>query len=324
MKRIAITAVFMFVIMGSACQPAVPPANDSLIASSTAAMKTVEVLGTKLAGVVSATSSVETSTPTGLVSPSATILPSATKSPSRTPTIFSTPAIPWNSCDAAEFLSETIVDQARIAPGTEFVKTWTLRNVGTCTWTKEYRLVFESGESMTSSTSVAFVKDEVTPGDSVTMSVKMTAPELLGEHVGFWKLINVQGLRFGIGGEGKAFYTQIIVEPETKDDFAVISAPVFTAPTTYKGSCGKNGIKIYFTGKIKTNKSGTVKYHWEDKESTVDNSIKEITFYGADQVTVSASTTIRQGYHEEWIRLYIDFPNKQAFDKVRFDVQCTN
>jgi hypothetical protein len=216
------------------------------------------------------------------------------------------------------------VDQAKLTPGTEFVKTWTLRNAGTCTWTKDYRLVFESGEAMTNSTSVAFVKDEVTPGDSVKISVKMTAPDDQGEHVGFWKLANTQGLRFGIGGEGKAFYVQIIVEPETKDDFAVISAPVFTAPTTFKGNCGKNGITIYFTGKIKTNKAGKVKYHWEEKDNGVDNSVNEIIFYGADEATVSASRTFRRGYNEQWIRLFIDFPNNQDFTKVRYDVECTN
>jgi hypothetical protein len=324
MKRTAIIAIIMVILLGSACQPAAPASNDSLIASSTAAMKTVEVLGTKLAGVTISTSTLEPVTPT--LRPSVTQTNASTKTniPTKIPTIFLTPAIPWNSCDAAEFISETIVDKAKLAPGTEFVKTWTLRNIGTCTWTKEYRLVFESGEAMTNSTSVAFVKDEVTPGDSVTMSVKMTAPEIQGEHVGFWKLTNTQGLRFGIGGEGKAFYTQIIVEPETKDDFAVLSAPIFTAPTTYKGSCGKNGITIYFTGKIKTNKGGKVKYHWEGKENAADYTVRELIFYGADEITVSSSWTFKRGYNEQWIRLYIDFPNNQDFPKVRYDVECTN
>ena len=324
MKRKAITAIFMVLILGSACQPAAPAVNDSLIASSTAAKQTVEALGTKLAGVSTLPSTPDLVTPTLKPSVTHTNAPTKTNIPTKTPTIFSTPAMPWNSCDAAEFVSETIVDQAKLAPGTEFVKTWTLRNVGTCTWTKDYRLVFESGEAMTNSTTVTFVKDEVTPGDSVKMSVNMTAPEIEGEHVGFWKLTNAQGLRFGIGGEGKAFYLQIIVEPETREDFAVISAPVIIAPTTFKGNCGKKGITIYFTGMIKTNKAGKVKYHWEEKDNGVDNSVKEIIFYGADEVTVSSSRTILRGYNEQWIRLYIDFPNHQDFPKVRYDVECTN
>ncbi len=324
MRRIVIAAIFMLIILGSACQPAVPGSNASLIASSTAAMKTVEVLGTKLAGVNTSTSTLEPVTP--IIKPSATQTKTSTKTlnPTKTPIVFSTPTVLWNGCDAAEFLSETIMDQAKLTPGTEFVKTWTLRNVGTCTWTKEYRLVFESGEAMTNSTSVAFVKDEVTPGDSVKISVKMTAPEVQGEYLGFWKLANAQGLRFGIGGEGKAFYIQIIVGPETKDEFAVISAPVFTAPTTYKGYCGRSGITIYFTGKIKTNKGGKVKYHWEGKENAADSTVRELIFYGADEITVSSSYTFSRGYHENWIRLFIDFPNHQDFTKVKYDVDCTN
>lgn len=167
MKMTLTTVLLILVLLGSACQPATPSSNDALIASSTAAMKTVEVLGTKLAGVTVLTSTHEPVTPIPKPSSTQTIAPSKTNIPTKTPTIFYTPTVPWNGCDAAEFLSETIVDQAKLTPGTEFVKTWTLRNVGSCTWTKDYRLVFESGEAMTNSTSVAFVKDEVTPGDLV-------------------------------------------------------------------------------------------------------------------------------------------------------------
>jgi hypothetical protein len=227
-KKIVLIYTLLLLFL-SACQPVVTNPNDSLIASSTAAMKTVEALGTLLAGQPSDTPTPMTSTP--VPSQTNTFPPVNTFTPTSTSTVINTPTTAWNSCDAAEYVSETIVDKAVIVPGMEFIKTWTLRNIGSCTWNKDYRLVFESGNAMTNTTSIAFVKDEVEPGESVTLAVNMTAPEIEGEHVGFWKLANSQGIRFGLGGEGKAFYIQIITAPETKDDFKVTSAISSTAPT---------------------------------------------------------------------------------------------
>lgn len=321
MKKITLVFTLLLVFL-SACQPAEIDPNDSLVASSTAAMKTVEALGTLLADQPEKTAIAQTSTPEP--SKTFTLLPTNTLVPTDTPTPLPTPTTPWNSCDAAEYVSETIMDKAVIVPGTEFIKTWTLRNIGSCTWDKDYRLVFESGNAMTNSTSIGFVKEVVEPGESVTLSVKMTAPDVEGEHVGFWKLTNSQGLRFGLGGEGKAFYIQIIVAPETKDDFAVTSAIASTAPTQYKGICGKNGYTIYHIGRITTNKAGKVTYHWEGSNGFVDGTKRTIEFYGADTIMVMSTWAFYRGYHEGWVRLYIDFPNKQAFPKVRYDIVCTN
>ncbi len=323
--RKTLYAVLLVCLLGTtSCQPKSMSASEALKASSTAAMKTVEVLGTKLSGYTDPSSTPEAVTTTIVRSPTETAFPSKTPTRTNTPTTIPTPTTTWNSCDAAEYVSETIADRAQLVPGTEFVKTWTLRNIGTCTWTKDYRLVFESGDAMTTSTSLAFVKNEVEPGASVTLSVKMTAPETNGEHVGFWKLTNAQGLRFGLGGEGKAFYVQIIVGPETKDIFKVVSALASTVPTTFNGDCGKNGFTIYFIGRIKTNKAGKVIYHWEGDHHTADYTQKELTFYGADEIMVTSTWLFKRGYHEGWARLNIVYPNNQHFDKVEYNVVCTN
>ena len=42
----------------------------------------------------------------------------------------------------------TIPDNARIPPGTFFTKTWRIRNIGYCTWTEDYALVFVNRDQM--------------------------------------------------------------------------------------------------------------------------------------------------------------------------------
>lgn len=324
MKNSTFLIIVVLMLFSTACKPGSNSASMALIASSTAAMKTVEVLGTKLSGYVEKSSTPYPQSPATNKSPAFTPLPTDTILPTSTRTTIPSPIIPLNSCDNAEFLSETIVDKAQLTPGTEFVKTWTLRNSGTCTWNNDYRVVFVDGEAMTTSTKVAFVKKEVKPGESVTISINMKAPETLGEHVGFWKITNSDGLRFGLGEEGIAFYIQIYVGPETNDLFKVTSVRVSTVPTTFKGNCGKNGFTVYFIGKIKTNKAGVVTYHWVGKDDDADSTLQEIEFYGADEATVTSSWVYYRGYHEGYVRLYIDSPNHQGFDRIKYNIVCTN
>ena len=47
------------------------------------------------------------------------------------------------ACDRAQFISDVSVpDGTMFAPNTAFSKTWRLKNVGTCTWTTGYSVVF--------------------------------------------------------------------------------------------------------------------------------------------------------------------------------------
>jgi len=109
----------------------------------------------------------------------------------------------------ANFVSETIPDGTSITPGALFTKTWTLSNVGTCTWTTAYSLVFDSGSQMGGPASVALTAD-VPPGSSVTLSANLYAPSVVGSYQGYWRLSTDQGVRFGVGAGGAtAFWVKI-------------------------------------------------------------------------------------------------------------------
>jgi hypothetical protein len=116
------------------------------------------------------------------------------------------------SGDRAEFVADvTIPDGTAMDPGEDFTKTWRLQNVGTTTWSTAYSLVHASDDAIEGPASVSLPKN-VAPGETVEVSVDLTAPEADGTHTSYWKLSNDRGQLFGIGPQANgAFYVQIKV-----------------------------------------------------------------------------------------------------------------
>jgi hypothetical protein len=104
-----------------------------------------------------------------------------------------------------QFVSDvTVPDGEDHAPDSTFVKTWKLRNAGTCSWATTYSVVFVSGNAMGGPASQNLTVT-VAPGTSVDISVNLTAPHELGNYKGFWALRNASGQSFG------SFYVEIDV-----------------------------------------------------------------------------------------------------------------
>ena len=145
-----------------------------------------------------------TPTPTP-IGPTPTFAPTLTPSPTAT-------LPPAAACDKAEFVADvTVPDGTTFAPGQAFTKTWRLKNVGTCTWTPSYSLAFVSGEIMGGAAASA-LPASVAPGQTVDLSVYLTAPSTSGPHEGSWMLRNASGGFFGIGASGTSpFWVRINV-----------------------------------------------------------------------------------------------------------------
>lgn len=106
----------------------------------------------------------------------------------------------------------TVPDDTVFNPGEEFVKSWRLRNTGTCPWIEGYSLAFVGGDQMGSPETQPLEK-VVAPGQTVDVSVALTAPEESGEYRGNWQIADANDEPFGVGGLiEEAFYTQIVVE----------------------------------------------------------------------------------------------------------------
>jgi hypothetical protein len=116
-------------------------------------------------------------------------------------------------CDWASFIKDvTIPDGTKLSLGETFTKTWRLQNRGTCTWTPDYMLVFVSGDQMGGTTAVR-LPAYVAPGQTVDVSVTLTAPDKRRNYVGYWMLRNPSGVTFGVGeNANKAFYVDINVD----------------------------------------------------------------------------------------------------------------
>jgi len=133
-----------------------------------------------------------------------------------TPVPTSTPlpaATPVTYCDWVAFIKDvSIPDGTVLAPGETFTKIWRLKNRGTCTWTSDYMLVFSSGSQMGGKTMVTF-PGNVAPGQTVDVSVLLTAPSTSGSYSGYWMLRNSSGALFGTGDKANIpFYVDVQVK----------------------------------------------------------------------------------------------------------------
>lgn len=115
-------------------------------------------------------------------------------------------------CDAATFVADvTVPDGTIFPPTTAFVKTWRIKNSGTCTWTTSYKLAFAGGTPLSGPEEVA-LPAAVAPGGSVDLSINLVSLAGDGRYRGYWQLKNAAGARFGIGTNAdKPFWVEIVV-----------------------------------------------------------------------------------------------------------------
>jgi hypothetical protein len=123
---------------------------------------------------------------------------------------------PPASCDRAQFISDvTIPDGTVINPGSVFNKTWRLKNIGSCSWTTSYMLIFDTGAKMGEPDAVN-LPNNVAPNQTVDLTISLTAPTTGGSYRGYWKFKNASGIPFGIGvGGTKSWWVDIKVPGST-------------------------------------------------------------------------------------------------------------
>lgn len=184
-----------------------PQPAATLNALYTSAAQTLDAMSTQAITTLTVQSS-----PTSLLS-----IPTVTASPIVLNTFTPVPPLqPVTKCDAASFVSDvTYPDGSIVSRGTTFTKIWRLKNVGTCTWTTSYAIVFVGGEQFGAPSAVS-LPGSVGPGQTIDISVNLTAPNADGRHRGDWKLRNASGVLFGVGTAGDSnFYVEVNVSGYT-------------------------------------------------------------------------------------------------------------
>ena len=234
MKRVSIAALLVFLVLifafvlGGCNMPGRGEDTDTDVLA-TAARLTVDARLTQAVAETAAASgdvgeqssestdgTTETATPTLLITDTPTV-----PSP-QTPT--STP-IP---CNWVSFVKDVAYpDGSDLIAGTAFTKTWRLKNIGTCTWTSGYRLIFSHGDRMSAPDSVPLTSGAVAPGETVDVSVNLVAPDAPGTYQGNFLIRSPDNVVFGLGPSAdQSFWVKIEVFPPAS------ATPTATATAT--------------------------------------------------------------------------------------------
>ena len=182
---------------------------------------------------------------TAIAAPTATQPPptsTATTAPTEPP-VTPTPAAPTaepptptpaGPCtDKASFVEDvTVPDYSHFDQRAGFVKTWRLKNVGTCTWTSDYQAKYSHGDSLGAALAVPLT--ETAPQATVDISVNMAAPARDGKFEIFYELDNAAGDTVPVD-DGASFWALITVGK------FIASAPP-TPATSASGSTSGAGL----------------------------------------------------------------------------------
>ena len=195
----------------AACAPSLPPTpSEAEIAqqvASTQQAKATQNSVETLVALVTELSNQPTWTPQPacpvcptqvVVVPTAATTPNpneATAQPTTAPT-----AEAGKKCFQFDFLGDVNYPPGTIVkPGTKFSKTWTVKNTGTCTWSRDYDVVFVGGEAF-GSNKRGDITREVVPGDIIEITIEgMTAPQTEGTYYSYWMIAAPDGARVGYG-----------------------------------------------------------------------------------------------------------------------------
>jgi len=184
MKRILLCLTLLLAACGSnVTEPTVTPIDVNAV--QTSVVQTVVADATRTAEALPSNTPEPTLAPTETLTPEPTIPPT----PAGTPTL--------STCDDAVFVADVSVpDGTQLTPGQEFIKTWKVRNTGSCTWTAGYVLVWSYGDNRMNGQSTALPND-VPPNTEVDISINLQAPTTPGTYNGYWILRNNNGFTFG-------------------------------------------------------------------------------------------------------------------------------
>ena len=265
--------------------------------------------------------------PTIVASSTATPTPTPTVTATSTPVQTSTPpplSIPNTgsnfSCDQATFIEDvTIPDGTQISAGNVFNKTWRIENTGSCSWTPAYQVVFDYGALLGAPTSFN-MPGSVNPGQTVDISLNLTAPYEQGIYEGFWKIEDPNGNFFGVGTSSVDFDVEIAVG-NIQSNFEVRHVDMSVDNNSVTAVCPP-GNTFTINAEIWTNGSGDVVYRWEFNDGTGSN---EYTLHFGSARHKSVSTTFSaDDTGEYWALLHVLGPNERFNDEIYFTLVCNS
>jgi len=211
-------------------------------------------------------------------------------------------------CNKPLFVEETIPDDTEFLPGATFTKTWTFKNVGTCTWNTNYKMRFQTGDQLGAPAEVA-MPSSVAPDQLVTISVDMVAPETAGTYESYWSMVS----------DTDEYMGQTWIKINIKDVLFQVTSVAYAMDSDDISMACPGQVTV--TGNITTSREGQVAYYWTNSEGG-QSGTSTIDFGGAEtkSVTYTMDVSASDTY---WVKLYIAKPNNQLFGPKEFTVNCT-
>ena len=118
------------------------------------------------------------------------------------------PAQPQDSgmpCLKANLEYESVPDGTEFALGQEFTKVWRVKNIGNCTWNRDYILRFYEGDLLGAEASISITDFEIPTWGYANIEVPMRAPAEEGTFIGYWKFVSDTGKIFGVGPDANGW-----------------------------------------------------------------------------------------------------------------------
>jgi len=210
----ALSLVALVSLLLSACSPTAASPTPDAQAIFTAAAKTVQAQLSQ----------------TAAAKPTNTVQPTATNTQAATPTLSTTliaalpgpgtalpgtpglPALPGistpipavlpsatlvrlSAADKGEWVSQSPTDNTVVDPNYQFDMVWFVKNTGTTTWTKDYKLRYYVGDRFTDRNEFIF-PESVSPGQTGRLVADATAPSTKGTYKTTFVLTNKDGVNF--------------------------------------------------------------------------------------------------------------------------------
>lgn len=194
MNRILITTLILVTALVAGCggSPTTEPGpTPDVAAVRTSAASTVIAQFTLTAAAFSPTPAQPTDTQAPVATSTATLPALAQVTDAQGTTVA--------LCDSLSFsaatVDVTVPDNTVMSPGQDFIKTWRVRNNGSCPWGEGYELTY-AGYANQMSGQFQPMQEVVQPGQEVDLSVQFTAPTAVGEYLSAWQMENPAGVTF--------------------------------------------------------------------------------------------------------------------------------
>ena len=186
---------------------------------------------------------------------------------------------------AFKFISDGSPSGTTYQPGEVFTRSWTIRNDGNTKWAEDFTIDFSSGERMGGAYSTKIGR-EVAPGETIILTVTLTAPASAGDYTGNWQISTDKGVQIGL--ISVKITVQAASAPQYQAGPGFLDIVDASFPWAYDDVSLNCPDSVNITAHITTNGAGTLICTWSNSSQANGNQVTQsVTFSGAETKTLN-------------------------------------